>query len=325
MREQTNEPHEDILFEGIGEISEEDLLACEIEQMLYDPSLLPDNRREVQGSLGSADARNRFSISNPIPILLESFQEKNGQSFLAEIQVDEGKYDYCPFRLACSFVPAAGYRFYDACFEIFLQTFPAGRSTIDRANQEQALAYSLFPARVNDPVAHATHIAAFNPQGTRPGWQFTHTTSYRIDGYQELYLLVRKPSGTTIQATFCLTAHLQLTFGPVHFKRLLPTMMLFHHRNSSGTIIDPTVQLPTDGCARQNRLTKDETLLLQTKKRATPGVFEPEKVIQVFFSYSDADQDWLKRLENQLSLFVHEETISCWYSRHIEAGKERLQ
>jgi hypothetical protein len=279
MGEQVIDDREAFLFVGEGKISEDDLLELKVE--LEVDHLLPVGEyREAFGEVdvSSATDKNTFSIGDPIPLSLNTFLTNSGQSLLSDIQQRTGDYEFCPVQLTCSFAPARGYRFHAARFEIVLQVLPINSTSPSPLAQKPAIAYSLFPLRSEDQadnttkiggavgvnlgnnpsspslnvpvygkdstfVSYASYIEAFGLQTTRPGWQFTRTRSHEISGPYALLMLVRKPKGTKVQATFSLTAHLQFLYGSTPLKTLLSLVMFFRRRGSSATITDPTVQL----------------------------------------------------------------------------------
>ncbi len=323
--QEQNSP-EDFLFEGIGEIDQKDILAWEKERARDFAFLFPGDRKGVQGSLGPGNAKNRFSIGNPVSISLEEFQRISGFSLPAQSPLQRDRYVYCAFFLACSFVPDTGYYFHNARFEVALQTLDADGQIINREEQEQALAYSLFSLKGEASSGHTARQetppppTAFGLLEPCPGWQFTRTPSCEINGYYSLYLLIRQPIGTRVQATFSLTADLQFILDPIHFKTILSAIMRFHRYNSTGTIIDATVELPSDEQTGQNRFSERQATPTYNKE-VSLGTTKPEKAIEVFFAYARADQDLRNRLEEHLSLLKHQGLISTWHDRKIGAGR----
>jgi len=281
MGEQVIDNREAFLFVGEGKISEDDLLELKVELEVdyHHPSGRNTNREAFgEADISSAtvmNTKNRFMIGDPVPLSLERFLAISGQSNLADIQAAMKDYEFCPRQLICSFVPAPGYRFHDAYFEITLQTLPINATAPPLAVREQAMAYALFPEKSEDQIKHTTttggsltftldgklsssvpfpskstegsanvsYIEAFGSQSTQPGWRFTRTPFREISGEYTLLILVRKPKGTRVQASFSLTAHLQFLYGSTPLKKLLSLVMFFRRRGSSATITDPTVQL----------------------------------------------------------------------------------
>jgi hypothetical protein len=208
-----------------------------------------------------------FSLENPLSFPLDQLLALGGKSPSPEIQLQMKDYEFYQIRLACTFI-AEGWRFCDARLDIVLQTSPNDPNTVVPTALEQAIAYDLTPMKAEDgsttrvggklgfPIpgspyleygtertVNKSSVEAIGLLGPRPGWIFAHTQTHEISGSQPLSMLVRKPKGTKVQATFRLTAHVQLVIGHRVLEDPLSLLTLFRRHGSSATITDPTVPL----------------------------------------------------------------------------------
>lgn len=186
----------------------------------------------------------------------------------------DGEFEFYQVELACSFAAAAGCRFVEARFAVALHTEWADGA----APGGPAIAYDLFPMliedeqtvrvtssgrteigfgfepvsatlalpyreRVTEQVRYSSRVAAFDLRGTRPAWSFYRTQQHEIVGPHRLFMLVRKPRGSSVRATFSLSARVQFVVGGRGFAPA-ELVMLFRSRDRAGAVIDePTVPL----------------------------------------------------------------------------------
>jgi hypothetical protein len=251
------------LFEAEGQINEIDALLLEKKY-----NVGPVRRAEGETSVRFRE-RSRFSIADPLAYSIEKLLRP--EQLPSSIQSDMNKFEFYMTRLACSFDPAEGCRFHDARFEIKLFTVP----TDPAALPGEAIAYDLSPMKSEDKriitdnyklspeieinkevsltlpfyeksiqyTSNTSYLEAVNPQGPNPEWKFTHTSLHRISGSQLLFMLVRKPKGTHVQATFQLKVHAQFLIGDWAPEDLIPLSIRIRRRGSPPAITDPTVPL----------------------------------------------------------------------------------
>jgi hypothetical protein len=208
-------------------------------------------------------APSYISIGDPVVARLES-----GVGAPPELRRQASEFDFYQVELACSFSAAPGCRFLDARFEVALDTVWA-----DGPEQAgEAIAYDLFPVliedartvtvtsavkpefsfgyepvsaklalpsreRVTEQIRYASRIAAFDLRGTRPAWSFYRTEQHEINGPQRLFILVRKPRGSSVRAAFGLSARVQFVLGGQGFSPA-ELVMLFRSRDRAGAVTD---------------------------------------------------------------------------------------
>lgn len=260
------------LFLVEGQLSEVDVLYLTEE-------VGPGPRRGVDGDITVPfRATNHFSIGTPIVLPLAQLLTECGETVPADIRLQMQHHEFYQVHLACSFQAAPGCRFHDARFALALHTLPDDSTTTALTGQGDAIAYDLFPRQLEDKrtvnikhtfnpevkfgydplsvslslplyehveqyVAYTSRIVAFDLQGTQPAWTFTRTEPHEISGPQKLFMIVRKPKGTQVKATFNLTATVQFVIGG---QVLDPCslVMIFRRRNFPKDITDePTYPL----------------------------------------------------------------------------------
>jgi hypothetical protein len=258
---------EEPLFVAQGQPSEVDVL-------LLAEELGPGAARGAQADLTLPFREpSHISIGEPITFALgPNSATPAGLRYQFEV------YEFHQVQLACSFQAARGCRFTDARFAVTLTT------EFDSADQRpeaaaQAIAYDLFPQlledaqvvtvtsaikpeisfgyepvsaklslpsreRVDKQIRYTSRVEAFDLQGSHPAWAFHRTQQHEISGPQRLFMLVRKPKGSAVSATFNLRARVQFVllggqgFSPVEL------VMLFRGRDRSDVLTDaPTVTL----------------------------------------------------------------------------------
>jgi hypothetical protein len=91
--------------------------------------------------------------------------------------------------------------------------------------------------RVTEQIRYASRIAAFDLRGTRPAWNFYRTEQHEINGPQRLFILVRKPRGSSVRAAFSLSARVQFVLGGHGFSPA-ELVMLFRSRDRAGAVTD---------------------------------------------------------------------------------------
>jgi hypothetical protein len=172
-------------------------------------------------------------------------------------------YEFSRAHLVCSFDPAKRCSFSDARFGVSLTAQPADAV-------EDAIAYDLYPREVQDSyevsrkysltptlefsfgpftvstelpheqteeyIVYNNQITAFG-KGTRiPAWHFERTQSHEIKGVQELFMLIRKPKSSQIEATLRLKVTLEVMtkLGPFSF----PLTPLYRDKSVGSAITD---------------------------------------------------------------------------------------
>ncbi len=218
-------------------------------------------------------AKSHFSIGDPIVSLLTAVP-----GMPTSMQQQLADYEFYQIQLACSFQAAPACRFVDARFSLELKTLPDGPQGQSTSPVENAIAYDLFPLRIEDEhtvtvtrklspeikfgyeqasatltlplldrveqrIVYTSRVEAYDLQGTRPAWSFYRTEEREISGPQRLFLLLRKPKGTSVKATFRLAARVQFVVGGQSFGPA-DLVMVFRRRDRSKTLIDePTIPL----------------------------------------------------------------------------------
>jgi hypothetical protein len=251
---------EQSLFVAEGRISEVDLLLLEEE-------LGPGADRGTQGEVALPFREPSYvSIGEPVVTRLEPHG-----GIPADLARQFDEYEFHQVQLVCSFQAAAGCRFTRARFTTELVT--ESKDDGGRAAASQAIAYDLFPrlleeartitiasqrwgmdlsfgfepveATVTLPsresteeqIRYTSRVEAFDLRGTRPAWRFIRTEQREISGPQRLFMVVRKPRGTVVRASFGLTATAQFMLGGHGFTPA-DLVMLFRSRRRSGELTD---------------------------------------------------------------------------------------
>jgi hypothetical protein len=223
-------------------------------------------------------ARSFVSIGQPIVHDLTKLLAKRADPVPADMQLQTKYYEFYQIQLTCSFQAAPGCRFHDARFALCLETLPSNPNTPAQPSLGNAIAYDLYPQKVEDDykisikrsinpqltltsdlsspgislplyegteeyIVYKGHIEAFDLQGTQPAWSFTRTRSHEIGGPYKLFLVIRKPKGTQVKATFSLTVHVQFMIGKIALDPL-PLVMIFRLSRNNPVIVDnPLVPL----------------------------------------------------------------------------------
>ncbi|MGW7042148.1 hypothetical protein ACWGDT_05400 [Streptomyces avermitilis] len=248
------------LFVAEGRISEVDL-------MLIEEQLGPGAGRGGQGEVALPFREPSYvSIGEPVVTRLEPH---DGVS--AELRHQFDAYEFYQVQLTCSFQAAVGCRFAHARFTAELVT--GAEDGDPDAAVSQAIAYDLFPLLLEeartvtvtsqgwgmdlsfgfepveatltmpsrewseDRVTYSSRVEAFDLRGTRPAWQFVRTEQREISGPQRLFMLVRKPKGTVVRASFGLRATVQFMLGGQGFAPA-DLVMLFRSRSRAGELTD---------------------------------------------------------------------------------------
>lgn len=186
-------------------------------------------------------------------------------------------YEFHQVQLACSFHAAPGCHFTDARFMVKLTTVMESPDQ-GPTGVEEAIAYDLFPQtledarmvtvktaikaevsfgyepasailtlpsreHVDEQIRYTSRIEAFDLQGSQPAWSFRRTQQHEIGGPQRLFMLVRKPRGSAVMATFDLRARVQFVVGGKGFSPV-DLIMMFRTRDRSEVLTDaPTLAL----------------------------------------------------------------------------------
>jgi hypothetical protein len=260
------------LFEVEGQLSEEDAL------FLEESTGIGSASRSVGEIATPLRARSFVSIGQPIVHDLTKLLAKRADPVPADMQLQTKHHEFYQVQLTCSFQAAAGCRFHDARFALRLETLPGNPSTPAQPSLGDAIAYDLYPQKIadeykvsikrafnpqltltSDPsspsislplyegteeyIVYKGYIEAFDLQGTQPAWSFTRTSSHEIGGPYKLFLVIRKPKGTQVKASFSLTTHVQFMIGKIALDPL-PLVMIFRRSRNNPDIVDnPTVPL----------------------------------------------------------------------------------
>lgn len=262
------------LFRVEGQLAEEDVLFIEGISGLGG---VQQAEGEIITPLGG---KSKISIGEPIPFSLADYFQKEGQNVPTSIQLQMQRYEFYQVELACSFLAAKGCRFHDASFALNLETIPADPNAPPLAFSENAIAFDLFPLLVEDEckinirqglvpeitfgfdhassslrlpykersleyLTYRSRIVAVGLRTSRPMWQFTRTDSHEIEGSQRLFMILRKPKGTHVNATFSLTANVQFTVAGLGLD-LWPLVMVFRHRNNPNQPLTDAPPVPLD-------------------------------------------------------------------------------
>lgn len=254
MEERIGPGSEELLFEGEGEFSEEG------QQLLE--ALGGESVRAVYPIRG----KNRVSIGVPISLPLTELLLRRGQDLPADIQLQVRDFEFFQIQFACSFEAGTNYRFHDARFQLALETQPAGSGS---TSLPPAIAYDLFPLQLEDPrqvsikrsltpevtfhfdplagsvsvplyereeafLHYTSRLRAFDLQGTHPAWSFARTHAHEIGGPQKLFMILRKPRGTQVYASFSITASVEYVIGQVVLDPL-PLLFFLRRRNATST------------------------------------------------------------------------------------------
>src|SRR5262245_45219378 len=72
----------------------------------------------------------------------------------------------------------------------------------------------------------------------------------------------------------------------------------------------------------QRRSRKDGHLMSQIHNYSAPDTAQPWPPVEVFYSYSHKDEEFLEKLITHLSLLKRNGAIAGWHDRQISAGTE---
>ncbi|GAA2746156.1 hypothetical protein GCM10010440_36770 [Kitasatospora cinereorecta] len=230
----------------------------ELDVLLMTEALGPSTSRGGQSDLALPfRLPSHFSIGAPV---VTALTEEDAPASMRE---QFGTYDFHQVQLTCSFQAAPGCHFADARFAVTLSAeaiaydlFPvlledARTVTLTRTGPTLSFEYNPMGAtltmpsyeRAEEKVRYCSRIVAFDLRGDRPSWSFHRTDQHEITGPQRLFMIVRKPRGHSVQATFNLRARVQFALGGDGFSPV-ELVMLFRKRERSGEIVDePSVAL----------------------------------------------------------------------------------
>lgn len=243
-------------------------MADEVDVLLMTEELGPGATKGAHSDL-SLPFRSPSYISIGDPVVSRVAPEQT-----AQLHEQDNRYEFHQVQLACSFQSAPGCRFTQARFMVELLTVDGG-AVSRMAGTGDAIAYDLFPRLVEDPqtvtvtsatkpeislgfdslsatlslpsrervvekVRYSSRITAFDLQGSHPAWQFLATDQHEIGGSQRLFMLVRKPKGTTVQARFRLTAQVQFIIGGIGLAPI-ELVMVFRRRGRDAVLEDSPV------------------------------------------------------------------------------------
>jgi hypothetical protein len=254
MEERMTDVEDFPLFEGEGELSPED------------EAVLKQLEGEPLRDIHTIRQKNRVSIGVPISLPLTPLLQGCGQDLPADIQLQLQDFEFYQIQFACSFEAGFQYRFHEARFQVTLETRPV---VSGRPDLRGAIAYDLFPLHLEDQrqvsikrslnpqirfrfdplsgslavplyehgeeyLRYTARISAFDLQGTQPAWSLARTHSHEIEGSQKLFMIVRKPKGTQVYASFKITASVEYLLGNIVLDPF-PLSFLFRRRQSTST------------------------------------------------------------------------------------------
>jgi hypothetical protein len=179
--------------------------------------------------------KNRIQIGVPQTVdVLARWPGDQGLQADADLMRDD--FDFYAIRLACSFVPDRGCKFLWA------------RMTATLASDDAAavpIAFDLFPRDIGDvrtfkrtygvspklkfafaevgaEAGHEEEVLRYEPQLTvaglltgEPTWTFEATGRTGLAGSRELFMLAKKPHGSTLRARFSVGAEVQTYAGRI--------------------------------------------------------------------------------------------------------------
>jgi hypothetical protein len=97
--------------------------------------------------------------------------------------------------------------------------------------------------RVEEQIQYSSRVVASDLQGTHPAWSFYRTDQHEINGPQRLFMIIRKPKGSSVRAIFSLRARVQFILGGQGFSPV-ELVMLFRGRDRTRVLADePAVPL----------------------------------------------------------------------------------
>ncbi|SRR6266566_2609000 len=263
------------LFWVEGQLAEEDVL------FIKETSGLGGVKQATGEILTPLRAKSRCSIGDPIVLPLAEYFQKRGHAVPVDIQLQMHHYEFYQVEFACSFLAAEGCRFHDASFGLNLQTIPADPSAPLQVASGDAIAYDLFPLLVEDEcrinikqsigpeitfgfdptssslklpfnyerskeyVTYQSRIVASGLRTSQPRWQFTRTGAHEIEGSQKLFMILRKPKGIHVNATFSLASNVQFTIAGLGLD-LWPLVMIFRHRSNPNQPLTDAPSVPLD-------------------------------------------------------------------------------
>ena len=252
------------LFEVEGQLAEVDAI------FLEETTGIGSVTRSVGEIATPFRAKSYISIGVPIVHSFAKILATQGESITADIQLQTKQYEFYYTELTCSFDAGPGCRFHDARFALELQTVPSNPNN-------DAIAYDLFPLKVEDEskvsikrslslqftfspdpslsaislplyegseeyITYKGHIEAFDLRGTQPAWRFVRTHVHEIGGAYKLFMIIRKPKGSSVKAILSLTAHVQFMVGMMPLDPL-PLVMFFRYGKNQPVIDKPTIPL----------------------------------------------------------------------------------
>ena len=263
------------LFRVEGQLAKKHVLLIE------ERSGLGGVKQATGGILTPLRDKSGFSIGEPDVFPLAEYFQKSGQTVPANIQLKMPQYEFYQVELACSFEAATGCRFHDASFALNLETIPADPNAPLQAASANAIAHDLFPLLVEDEckidikqslspeitfgfdhassslklpynkersrkyVTYQSRIVAVGLRTSQPKWQFTRTNAHEIEGSQRLFMILRKPKGTHVKATFSLAANVQFTIAGLGLD-LWPLVMVFRHWSNPNQPLTDAPSVPLD-------------------------------------------------------------------------------
>lgn len=222
-------PAKDVLFEVTFEAS----IAEEEQKGLLTPGEITTFRGH----------KNRVLMGVPQTIDIVDSWPAN-ESLAPEIAAFKGRWDFYSVRMACSFVPDRSCRF--AWARLGVELIMRDDYSLD---EPTVLAFDLFPreilrmqtykrsfsvtpsfkfafASAELAVDHSSELLTYQPATASsglltdtPAWTFTPPAQSGLSGDRELFLLVKKPKGESVEATFTIGAEVRTALGPVQVRR----------------------------------------------------------------------------------------------------------
>jgi hypothetical protein len=212
---------------------------------------------------GSGTTPSRFSIGVPVTHPIEVTISAPATDLPPTIRHQLTRFEFHLVEMACSFQASPGFIFQDARFEVALEAMSTDQSPL-----VQAIAYDLFPERIEDEFSIDTkltispeikftcnnmletnlalpgyersingksykgRIEAFGLRESVAGWIFARTAMHSISGSHRLFLLLRKSKNAQVSAVFHLEASVRASGGGGLHR------LFMRYRKGSGEIVE---------------------------------------------------------------------------------------
>src|SRR6266566_4645880 len=227
------------LFWVEGQLAEEDVL------FIKETSGLGGVKQATGEILTPLRAKSRCSIGDPIVLPLAEYFQKRGHAVPVDIQLQMHHYEFYQVEFACSFLAAEGCRFHDASFGLNLKQSIGPEITFGFDPTSSSLKLPFNYERSKEYVTYQSRIVASGLRTSQPRWQFTRTGAHEIEGSQKLFMILRKPKGIHVNATFSLASNVQFTIAGLGLD-LWPLVMIFRHRSNPNQPLTDAPSVPLD-------------------------------------------------------------------------------